>query len=102
MAVTALTRRIRAGIMRHHLATIRRGRVIALHRITTPATGHVMTAAVVMIEVMIEIEIVAVIVIVIVIEVMIATVVKAMTVEMTVAMGGTGTDRDVDKRGELF
>lgn len=98
MAVTALTRRIRAGIMRHHLATIRRGRVIALHRITTPATGHVMTAAVVMIEVMIEI----VAVIVIVIEVMIATVVKAMTVEMTVAMGGTGTDRDVDKRGELF
>ena len=96
MAVTALTRRIRAGIMRHHLATIRRGRVIALHRITTPATGHVMTAAVVMIEVMIEI------VAVIVIEVMIATVVKAMTVEMTVAMGGTGTDRDVDKRGELF
>lgn len=96
MAVTALTRRIRAGIMRHHLATIRRGRVIALHRITTPATGHVMTAAVVMIEAMIEI------VAVIVIEVMIATVVKAMTVEMTVAMGGTGTDRDVDKRGELF
>lgn len=96
MAVTALTRRIRAGIMRHHLATIRRGRAIALHRITTPATGHVMTAAVVMIEVMIEI------VAVIVIEVMIATVVKAMTVEMTVAMDGTGTDRDVDKRGELF
>lgn len=96
MAVTALTRCIRAGIMRHHLATIRRGRVIAQHRITTPATGHVMTAAVVMIEVMIEI------VAVIVIEVMIATVVTAMTVEMTVAMGGTGTDRDVDKRGELF